>query len=506
MSLLKHYVPLPNNLKLVPNLFTISMIKSFLIVICLVSSISLISFTPHFSNSNAVTNKLGNIKVTSKESIVVEEETNTSHILFGIGGSAKTWKNRSRYFGLWWRPNVTRGFVWLDEKPHENEPWTETSPYYRVSQDTSKFEYTCWFGDRSAVRIARIVKESFELGLTNVRWFVMGDDDTVFFTENLVAVLGKYDHNQMYYIGGNSENVEVNAGGSYNMAYGGGGIAISYPLAAELVKILDSCINRYHYLFASDQRIASCVAEIGVPLTKELGFHQMDMQGSPRGLLAAHPVAPLVSLHHLDVYIVHPLIPSMTQFDSIKKLIEPYKKDPSRTMQHTLCYDLNRNWSLSVSWGNSVQLYPWIMNANELGLPMQTFKSIIGSEEPFTFNTRPNYVEPCKRPIEYFLDQVVGLQNGETLTSYSTIIDNDSNKQCEKENYKGALAIHMVNVTAPILSPLVWRQAPRRQCCEVINGVGSELHIRIRSCNQWESVTAPFYDKYGDFAYFQRLI
>ncbi|KAG5584225.1 hypothetical protein H5410_044659 [Solanum commersonii] len=80
----------------------------------------------------------------------------------------------------------------------------------------------------------------------------MGDDDTIFFTENLVAILGKYDHNQMYYIGGNSESVEQNVVCSYSMAFGGGGIAISHLLAAELVKILDGCINRYHYLYGSD--------------------------------------------------------------------------------------------------------------------------------------------------------------------------------------------------------------------------------------------------------------
>lgn len=123
--------------------------------------------------------------------------------------------------------------------------------------------------------MARIIKETFELGLTNVRWFVMGDDDTVFFVDNLITVLNKYDHNQMYYIGGNSESVEQDIVHSYAMAYGGGGIAISYPLAVELVKILDGCIDRYASLYGSDQKIEACISEIGVPLTKELGFHQV---------------------------------------------------------------------------------------------------------------------------------------------------------------------------------------------------------------------------------------
>lgn len=284
LKLLKHnVVSLFPNTK-ITNIFTIFM-KCFL-VICLFASFLFISFTS-FSNrfiwfSPCLDCGAINIHTSYAYSATVtnninekEDITNITHILFGIGGSAKTWKNRKNYSDLWWEPNVTRGFVWLDEKPRENDTWPEYSPPYRVSEDTSRFKYTCWFGDRSAVRIARIVKESFELGLENVRWFVMGDDDTVFFTKNLVTVLSKYDHNQMYYIGGNSESVEQDLVHSYGMAYGGGGIAISYPLAEVLVKFLDGCINRYHDFYGSDQKIGGCMAEIGVPLTRELGFHQV---------------------------------------------------------------------------------------------------------------------------------------------------------------------------------------------------------------------------------------
>lgn len=204
-----------------------------------------------------------------------QEPTNISHIVFGISSSIESWKNRQHYTELWWRPNVTRGFVWLEEEIPITETWPETLPKYRVSGNTTSFKYTCEYGSRSAIRIARIVKETFELGLQNVRWFVMGDDDTVFFLENLINVLAKYDHNEMYYIGGNSESVEQDLIHSYAMAYGGGGFAISYPLAEELVKILDGCIDRYADLYGSDQKIHGCISEIGVQVTKELGFHQV---------------------------------------------------------------------------------------------------------------------------------------------------------------------------------------------------------------------------------------
>ncbi|KAG2380304.1 uncharacterized protein HKW66_Vig0170830 [Vigna angularis] len=202
------------------------------------------------------------------------EETNLSHIVFGIGASAKLWKQRKEYIKMWWRPNEMRGVVWLEQRV-KTEPGDENSlPLLRISGDTSRFKYKNPKGHRSAIRISRIVSETLRLGMTDVRWFVMGDDDTVFVAENLVKVLQKYDHNQFYYIGSSSESHLQNIYFSYNMAYGGGGFAISYPLAVALEKMQDRCIQRYPGLYGSDDRIQACMAELGVPLTKEKGFHQ----------------------------------------------------------------------------------------------------------------------------------------------------------------------------------------------------------------------------------------
>lgn len=199
--------------------------------------------------------------------------TDISHIVFGISGSTKTWNHRRIYSQLWWKHNKTRGFVWLESEPRPYTLWPEeNSPNHRVSSDWKRFKYS---SSRSAVRIARVILDSFRVGLPNVRWFVMGDDDTVFFVDNLVTVLSKYDDRQMYYIGGNSESVEQDVMHAFDMAFGGGGFAISYPLAAELSRIFDACLNRYYNFYGSDQRVWACVKELGVSLTREPGFHQV---------------------------------------------------------------------------------------------------------------------------------------------------------------------------------------------------------------------------------------
>ncbi|KAL5717270.1 hypothetical protein ACHQM5_010308 [Ranunculus cassubicifolius] len=410
----------------------------------------------------------------------LSNETNLSHIVFGIGGSGTTWKDRRHYSQLWWKPNQTRGFVWLDHKPinYNDEDEDNTCPPYRVSEPTSRFTN----GLRPAIRISRIVVESFRLGLPNVRWFVMGDDDTVFFPDNLVTLLSRYDHNQMYYIGGNSESVEQNVMHSYDMAFGGGGFAISYPLAAQLNKVLDGCIQRYWDLYGSDQRIESCLSEIGVSMTRNRGFHQFDIRGNPYGLLAAHPLTPLITLHHLDA--VSPLIPNNTQMESLGLLFEAYKVDPARIIQQSFCHDLVRNWSLSVSWGYTVQLYPSLLRAKVLNTALDTFKTWRSWKNgPFTFNTRPISSDPCERPLIFFFDRIDDL--GKLSVGFYKRFVGETGYDCDR----APRAINRVIVSAPKMDPNEWKKAPRRQCCQVVNRLDGAVHVRIRHCKPGESVS-----------------
>lgn len=208
---------------------------------------------------------------------IEKNKTGLQHIVFGIAASAKLWGKRKEYIKLWWKPELRmRGIVWLDNPVKVNQNENVSLPELRISGDTSRFAYKNRKGHRSAIRISRIVSETLRMGgMDDIRWFVMGDDDTVFVTDNLVRILNKYDHNQYYYIGSSSESHLQNIHFSYGMAYGGGGFAISYPLAKALEKMQDRCIQRYPGLYGSDDRMQACMSELGVPLTKELGFHQV---------------------------------------------------------------------------------------------------------------------------------------------------------------------------------------------------------------------------------------
>ncbi|XP_020591503.1 uncharacterized protein LOC110032270 [Phalaenopsis equestris] len=423
----------------------------------------------------------------------LQPPTNLSHIAFGIGASARTWHQRRKYSDMWWRPDEMRGFVWLDKPPIKTD-WSSASPPWKVSAAGMDRH-----GTRAAAsRIARIATEMYALGMEGVRWFVMGDDDTVFFPENLVAVLGKYDHEQIYYIGAPSESVEQDEMHSYGMAFGGGGFAVSYAAAAALSGVIDGCLERYADLYGSDQRVQACFSELGVPLTREPGFHQVDLRGDIYGMLAAHPVAPLVSLHHLDyVQPISPLFPS--QLDALRVLFTAARTDPARTLQQSFCYLTGlsspaSNWSLSVSWGYTVQLYPWIVPSSHLEVPFRTFKTWRSyMKGPFSFNTRelePPAL-PCKRPLRFFLDQVVDESNG-TVTEYKRFGWGDESTECDEPGFRAASRVRSVRVFATKMNPNVREKAPRRQCCDVRRKAdGESIEMRIRECGNREATSPP---------------
>uniref|UniRef100_A0A5B7C2V0 Uncharacterized protein n=1 Tax=Davidia involucrata TaxID=16924 RepID=A0A5B7C2V0_DAVIN len=408
-------------------------------------------------------------------------KTQLSHIVFGIAASAKLWEQRKNYIKLWWKPSQMRGIVWLDN-PVKNRR-EDGLPPVRISGDTSRFAYTNRQGHRSAIRISRIVSETLRLGMENVRWFVMGDEDTVFVTENLVRVLSKYDHNQFYYIGSLSESHLQNIYFSYGMAYGGGGFAISYPLAKALDKMQDKCIQRYPGLYGSDDRMQACMAELGVPLTKELGFHQYDVYGNLFGLLAAHPVTPLVSLHHLDV--VEPIFPNVTRVQALQQLMIPAKLDSAGLMQQSICYDRAKKWTVSVSWGFAVQIFRGVLSPREIEMPSRTFLNWYRRADytAYAFNTRPVSRNPCQKPFVFYMSNArLHAPTNRTVSEY--VRNRIPHPECRWKMPDPAQLDRVEVYKKP--DPHLWNRSPRRNCCRILESKRRSMVVDVGVCREDE--------------------
>ncbi|KAK3158736.1 hypothetical protein QOZ80_2AG0140940 [Eleusine coracana subsp. coracana] len=429
---------------------------------------------------------------------VAPAATTLQHIVFGIAASARLWEKRKEYIKIWWRTGGgMRGFVWVDRPVPSST--SEGLPPIKVSSDTSTFPYTHRRGHRSAIRISRIVSETFRLGaFPDARWFVMGDDDTVFLPDNLLTVLRKLDHTHPYYVGAPSESHLQNLRFSYGMAFGGGGFAVSAPLAARLARTLDACVRRYPSLYGSDDRVHACVAELGVPLTRHAGFHQCDVYGDLLGLLAAHPVAPLVTLHHLDV--VRPLFPTArTRPHAVRRLFEgPVAMDSAATMQQSICYDVERGWTVSVAWGFVVTAARGLVPAREMETPARTFLNWYRREgyRAHAFNTRPVARTPCEAPRLYYLAsarRAVARGGETTVTTYRRWRRRgDVRPRCRwKIPDPDALVDTVIVIKKP--DPSLWDRSPMRNCCRVLSsppkggdGGNKTMTIDVGVCEDWE--------------------
>jgi hypothetical protein len=189
---------------------------------------------------------------------------------------------------------------------------------------------------------------------------------------------------------------------------------------------------------------------------------QVDIRGDAYGMLAAHPVAPLVSLHHLDH--IEPISPAgRTPLDAVRPLVRASGFDSARLLQQAFGYQRGPGyvWSVSVAWGYTVQLYPWAVAPHELEVPLQTFKTWRSwTNGPFVFNTRPlmGTESPCWRPAMFFLSRVRNGTAGGTVSEYVRRRAGKAEKECDKASFRAASTVHTVKVFAPKMSQNEWRR------------------------------------------------
>ncbi|CAN8306207.1 unnamed protein product [Cochlearia groenlandica] len=420
--------------------------------------------------------------------------TKIDHIVFGLGSSTKLWHARKQYVKLWWDSKTMRGCVFVERSLSSSDNYSDSHllPPVCVSEDTSKFRYTWRGGDRSAIRIARCVLETVRLFNTSskeVRWYVFGDDDTIFIPENLARTLSKYDHTSFYYIGSNSEIYHQNERFGNEMAFGGGGYVLSSSLANVLAKNFDSCLARYPHLYGGDSRVHSCVLELGVALSHEPGFHQFDVRGNALGILTSHPTRPLVSLHHMAQ--VDPIFPNSTTFSALRHLFSAVELDPLRIFQLAVCYDRWYSWTITISWGYTVQIENRHLELRDIARAQKTFRPWLksgGLSSVYTFNTREIHHDPCHRPVTFFMDHV-SFNNKETIKSvYKQDYDN-----CTYDPITSPRNIQEIRVFSKRLDPDIKQlNSPRRQCCDILpttsSSGGKIMKLGIRECKEDEFI------------------
>ncbi|XP_047319082.1 uncharacterized protein LOC124922390 [Impatiens glandulifera] len=469
--------------------FLLNLCKILVVAGLLLSSFSffIININPSCSHvsTNSLSNPLQNIVVAPP---APDPPTDIGDLVFGLVGSVNAWPTRRHYIESWWVTNLTRGYMFLDVPPPEKLlPWPSTSPPYRVSEDNSETILKFTKQNDTMVRIARSLLETFKQGDKGVRWFVMGDDDSIFFLENWIELLRKYDHNKYVYIGGHSESVLPNFIHSFEMGFGGAGVAFSYPLAQALVPRLDECIKRYPQLYAADQMWQSCCADIGVFLSPQRGIHQIDLHGDISGLLSAHPPVPIISLHHPEK--VNPYFPKLDRKDSVNHLMKAAKVDQSRLLQQSVCYNRENSWSFSVAWGYSVHIYEAMYPMSILQKPLETFKPwVIKNVVPpfFIFNTRWPVRDPCLAPHVFYMESIEdGAEDDLIVTTYKREGPRGLHACLANGNHS---ADYVSNIRVYSSSTKLKGES-RRDCCDVVSLDESNLvEIKYRECLKDEVV------------------
>ncbi|GAA0172394.1 glycosyltransferase [Lithospermum erythrorhizon] len=351
---------------------------------------------------------------------------------------------------------------------------------YRVSDDLTKLVAEVKPKEPINMRMVHGILETLREAEDELRWLVFGDDDTIFFVDNILTLLSEYDHTDYYYIGAPSEFVLSNYWYSFNQGFGGGGFILSYPLAKALVDDMDNCLRRYAKLKSSDAIVMSCIADIGVDLTPHQGIHQIDFRGDISGFLSAHSKAPLISLHHFDV--VDSIFPTKDRYQSAHHLMEAANFDQSRILQQTICHNRKKNWSFSIAWGYTVHIYEKIMARSFIEVPIETFKTWLPHKSlpHYMFNTRKTSILPCEAPHVFFLDSIERIsETNQILTVYSRAalralppcwVNHDGNSSADY--------VSRIEVISSVTKRI---QEGRCECCDILD-VENTAKVTFREC------------------------
>ncbi|KAJ3196748.1 hypothetical protein HK101_007870 [Irineochytrium annulatum] len=135
-----------------------------------------------------------------------------------------------------------------------------------------------------ATRWFHVVSQLYALK-PDAKFYLIADDDTMFFLYNLLRTLTPFNPDDPLYLGYYTElaSNDEDHGSLVNMAFGGGGVVLSRKAMEIIAPHMNTCEHRYKDIFGGDERLALCLLEHGIHLSPNSHFHQLDLQGFHAG-------------------------------------------------------------------------------------------------------------------------------------------------------------------------------------------------------------------------------
>ena len=202
---------------------------------------------------------------------------------------------------------------------------------------------------------------------SNIEWFAIGDDDTLWFIDNLLAILQQYNSSNMIYLGNTSDRNETirNHGNYY--AYGGGGILLSKALILHVANSSQICLKKYKQMFGGDEIIGKCLTEFfRINFTLNEHFHQIDHAGDLEGFFQSG-IDGLVSLHHLfTMWEPFPIEHLEAEVDILNLLALAYGILKDDFLKRFVRRNYRTNQTLLLTNGYSLSIYDRLVSGEEL--------------------------------------------------------------------------------------------------------------------------------------------
>ncbi|XP_051142222.1 uncharacterized protein LOC127259118 [Andrographis paniculata] len=182
-----------------------------------------------------------------------------------------------------------------------------------------------------------------------------------------------------------------------------------------------------------------------------------------------------------------PIFPKMDRFQSTRHLMTAAAADQSRLLQQTICHHRPSNWTFSVAWGYSAQIYESIFPRSFLQMPIETFRPWAKGPKPpfYMFNTRPVPADPCDAPHWFFLESVYRTVAGDRIVTGYARARPRGLPPCAAAGNHSADLITYVRVFSPARKRV---QMDRCECCDVGRVDGSTAEIKFRECSDNEVI------------------